>query len=53
MRWPRLLQRNSDRWVAVLFAAGLPGIVCIANGVGVIETVVTAGLIGGVIAVVH
>jgi hypothetical protein len=49
----RLPQRNPDRWLAALLVAALPAIACIVNGVGVIETIVTAALIGGVIVVIH
>lgn len=50
---PKLPQRNPDRWAAVGLAVGLPAIACIVNGVGLVETAVTAMLIGGVLAVIH
>jgi len=49
----RLPQRNPDKLAAVALAVAVPAIACILNGVGVIETLITAALIGGVIAVVH
>ena len=49
----RLPQRDPDRWLAAMLIAGIPAIACILNGIGIIETLVTAALIGGVVAVVR
>ena len=50
---PLLPQRNPDRWLTILLMTGLPGVACLLNGVSVVETIVTAALIGGVLAIVH
>jgi hypothetical protein len=50
---PRFPRGNSDGWLAVGLAVGLPSIFLLTQGVPLMETAITAVLIGGVLLVIH